>query len=66
MKYARTQFEPLLCRNEPPRFAWQTKPPPCRPSLCYAVNEPPTDFLNKQRNEWREVEDILKNLYLFY
>ena len=32
-------------------------------SLCYAVNEPPpnrTDFLNKQRNEWREVEDILK------
>ena len=41
--------EPLLCRNEPPGFTWQTEPPPNR-----------TDFLNKQRNEWREVEDILK------
>ena len=28
--------EPLLCRHEPPRFAIQTKPPLCRPSLRYA------------------------------
>ena len=33
--------EPLPCRHEPPRFARQTKSPPCSKSLHYAVNEPP-------------------------
>ena len=28
--------EPLLCGHEPPRFARQTEPPLCRPSLRYA------------------------------
>ena len=34
------RHEPPLCRQEPPRFAMQTEPPPCGPSLRYAVNEP--------------------------
>ena len=33
------RHEPLLWRHEPPRFAWQTEPPLCRPSLRYAVND---------------------------
>ena len=30
------RHKPLLCRHELPRFARQTEPPLCRPSLCYA------------------------------
>ena len=71
------RHEPSLCRHEPPRFARQTEPPLFRPSLRYAVNEPPpysTAFykswflcVKKNFNKFFDAVDLLivmiRNIY---